>query len=183
MPYSSPVGKQKLFEYIVDNIHIDSKILDVGAGSGGYCDVLTAHNFTNIDAIEVFEPYIEEFKLKNKYDNVYNINALDFDYSKGQYDVAILGDILEHLNEEKARTLLDKIFPHVKTIIVSVPYNCIQGMVHDNILETHLQPDLTKEKFEKLYPEFRCIEDADDGEYHIGIWVWEKKIKKFKGGN
>ena len=175
MPYSSLAGKQKLFEYIVTTIPVESKIIDIGAGSGWYYDYLIEHNYLNMDAIEAFEPYIEKFKLRNKYDNVYLINALDFDYSKGKYDVVILGDILEHLSEEKARVLLDKIFPYVKIIIVSVPYNCVQGIEYGNILETHLQPDLTKEKFEKLYPEFRCIADDTVEGFHVGVWVWEKK--------
>lgn len=174
MPYSSPAGKQKLFEYIVANVSVDSKIIDIGAGSGRYCEILTEQNFMHIDAIEAFAPYIEQFKLRNKYNNVYSVNALDFDYSKGNYDLAILGDVLEHFSEEKARILLDKIFPYVKTIIVSVPYNCVQGIAYDNILEAHLQPDLTREKFEKLYPEFRCIDDDRDGEFHVEVWVWEK---------
>ena len=175
MPYSSPAGKRKLFEYIYSRVPISSKILDVGAGSGIYHEMLSRNGYDNMDAIEAFPNYILDFYLRDKYNNVYQINALDFDYSKGDYDLVILGDILEHLSEEDARILLDKIFPYAKTIVVSVPYNSIQGTEYGNKLEIHLQPELTKEKFKELCPEFTCIADETIGEYHVGMWIWEKE--------
>jgi hypothetical protein len=44
-----------------------------------------------IDAVEIREPYIEEFNLEDKYDNVFNMDILDFEEEDfGGYDLIIL---------------------------------------------------------------------------------------------
>ena len=56
-------------------------ILDVGAGSGTYAKLLYKNGYmrATVDAVEVWQPYIEEFKLKEKYRHVYSVDIRDFD--------------------------------------------------------------------------------------------------------
>jgi 2-polyprenyl-3-methyl-5-hydroxy-6-metoxy-1,4-benzoquinol methylase len=52
------------------------KILDVGPGKGTYSTLLNNMGY-QIDAIEIWRPYIEKYSLR-KYDNVYLGDILEF---------------------------------------------------------------------------------------------------------
>ena len=136
-------------KHIIKTQPQSSKILDAGAGSGKYGAMLRIW-FNNIDALEIFEPYIEQFKLKEIYNNVHIGNIIDFDID--MYDYIIMGDILEHLSIEDAHNLLTKIHLGGKKCLIAIPYTMEQGEVNGNIYETHLQPDLTHEVFLFRYP-------------------------------
>ena len=148
MPYSYDYFKIDVCKHIIKKLPQQSKILDVGAGSGKYGSMLR-YNFY-IDALEIFEPYIEQFQLKEIYNNVYNDNIIGFDIL--QYDYIIMGDILEHLSIKDAKELIKKITHSGKKCLVAIPYKMEQGEVNGNIYETHLQPDLTHEVFLFRYP-------------------------------
>lgn len=178
MPVSSYVGKQEMLNHILVNVKRDQWILDVGVGEGTYSMLLKPYGYKNIDAVEVYEPYIKQFDLKSKYSEVFLINILDFDFTKKHYDCVILGDVLEHIDKDNARKLIDKLLTVTENIIISVPYNNVQGTYKGNVYETHLQPDLTKEVFMQRYPEFTCIAEGKHRHNpleHIGAWVWRKK--------
>ena len=149
MPYSYDYFKIEVGKHIIKTQPQSSKILDVGAGSGKYGSMLRMW-FNDIDALEIFEPYIEQFKLKEIYNNVHIGNIIDFDID--MYDYIIMGDILEHLSIEDAHNLLTKIHLGGKKCLVAIPYTMEQGEVNGNIYETHLQPDLTHEVFLFRYP-------------------------------
>jgi hypothetical protein len=80
MPYSTPVFKNETIDYLVNKFDPSSTILDVGAGAGYYSKLLKGI-FPNMDAIEIFEPYIGQYGLKSKYNNVWNENTLYFQVS------------------------------------------------------------------------------------------------------
>ena len=44
-------------------------ILDIGAGAGKRAELLKEY-YDTIDAVEIREPYIKQFKLEEKYDSV-----------------------------------------------------------------------------------------------------------------
>ena len=69
--------KEDIKKYIQEHFNTDSKILDVGAGSGTYKKLLDGYK---MDAVEVFEPNIEEYKLKELYEHVFNTDIKDFMY-------------------------------------------------------------------------------------------------------
>jgi hypothetical protein len=61
-----------------------------------------------MDAVEIWEPYIKQYGLKNKYGWVYEENVLKMPLDVlGAYDFYILGDILEHLSVEDAQWLMN----------------------------------------------------------------------------
>jgi len=145
MPFSTFYFKEQTKKYIIDNYHIDSRILDVGVGAGTYYNLLSPLGYTNIDGVEIFQNYISEYRLEEKYKNIFNGNICNIDINFEEYDLIILGDVLEHIDKKDAKKLIEKI-GNVPTII-GVPFESEQGEHYGNIYETHLQSDLTLDIF------------------------------------
>lgn len=132
MPYSSQECKKKIKEWF-DN-HPDIKtIVDVGCGSGTYPKLL-GKGYKWI-GIEIYEPYVEEFKLKELYEELIIGNFFDvIDSTSG--DCIILGDVLEHMKKEdavRAIKIADEKFEHV---VISTPINYEQEGT-ENPFEKH----------------------------------------------
>ena len=154
MPYSCSRYKNEIKQHIIETFPSDMKILDVGAGSGLYARLLT-DKFKHIDALEIYEPYIERFGLKRFYREIIIGDILDFDISA--YDYIIMGDVLEHIDFVSAINLIARINSMQKKCLVAVPYLYEQGSFEGNDAEKHLQPDLTHEVFMMRYPSMNCI--------------------------
>lgn len=60
-----------------------------------------------------------------------------------------MGDVIEHLSIEDAKTVLDRLMPLCEEIVVAVPYEYKQESYDDNIFQAHKQPDLTPQIFKK----------------------------------
>jgi hypothetical protein len=163
MPYSYPFFKNEVKNHIIQKFPHDTEILDVGAGSGVWSDLLYA-TYKNFDALEIFQPYITQFNLAWRYRNVINGDILFHDISN--YQLLIMGDILEHLNYMDASILLMKIHNSNKKCIVAVPYMYPQGAEYGNLHETHLQPDLTHEIFLQRYPMMHTLIKDDKYGYY-----------------
>jgi cyclopropane fatty-acyl-phospholipid synthase-like methyltransferase len=164
MPYSYNGFKNFISVHFELNFSKDIKILDVGAGAGTYSDLLNA-NFKNIDGIEIYQPYVDMFELRNKYMNLYIGDIREFDIMP--YDYIIMGDILEHLCVYDAQQILNKITLLGKKCLVAVPYMFTQGEEFGNIHETHLQPDLTPEIFLMRYPMMNHLVGDEKYGYYI----------------
>jgi len=146
--------KEDIKKYLIDRFDLKSTILDVGAGEGTYYNLLGDY-FKNIDAVEVFKPNIDNFRLNQKYRNVYWVNIKDFKYSK--YDIIIFGDVIEHLDIKDAQKVLEYALKRCKEIIVAVPYQLKQGIEEDNVYEIHKQDDLTPEIMQERYPYLKLL--------------------------
>lgn len=164
MASSYPRYKNEVTEYLKNRFPRTATILDVGAGCGTYYNYLKDY-FKNIEAVEVFKPNIDNFKLEDKYKKVYNKNILDFEYKF--YDIIIFGDILEHLDIEEAQRVLAYAFDRCKEVIVAVPYMYVQGIAEDNVYEIHKQDDLTPENMLERYPELKLLYGDDKYGYYI----------------
>lgn len=163
--------KKDIRNYLIDKFKKDIKILDVGAGEGTYYDLLGDY-FRNIDGVEIFRPNIDNYNLESKYSNVYNVDICDFRYE--YYDVIIFGDVIEHLEVEKAQEVLKYAYNRCKEMIVAVPYCYEQGIEEDNVYEIHKQADLTKENMLERYPELELL-------YGNEIYGYYKKKNLTKG--
>lgn len=156
----------------------ETRILDVGAGQGKYRALLPEYDI--VDAIEVFEPYVEQNNLRELYNHVYICDVVDFvdvglaaDYLRDT--VVIMGDVLEHLTCDDARYVLDRIYPHATEIIVVVPYEYPQGEEDGNVHQEHLQDDLTVEIMAKVYPELTLVDvEVRDDKPFKGIYRWRR---------
>lgn len=158
--------KPEIKNWIVKNFKNDSTILDVGPGCGTYWNLLHDH-FTNIDAVEVFKPNIDDFNLETKYSNVFNIDIKDFKYE--YYDLIIFGDILEHLEIKEAQNVLDYAYDRCKNLIVAVPYMLPQKPIYGNKYEEHKQPDLTQKNVLERYPKLKLLYGNSRYGYYIKI--------------
>ena len=157
MPTSYPLYKDSVRNWFLQNVPLDTTILDIGAGCGTYSDLIRGYGY-KMDAVEIWEPYIDKYKLHKKYGVVYNENILAMDFViLDEYDFFILGDILEHLTLEEAQYLLLFLKQNKKQYLVAVPYQMEQGEYEGNVHETHLQPDLTPENMLERYPDLELL--------------------------
>lgn len=156
--------KNEVSSYLMNAFHSKCTVLDVGAGEGTYYDYLGDY-FTKMDAVEVFKPNIDDYKLEMKYRKVYNVDIRDFEYDF--YDVIIFGDIIEHLEVNEAQNVLKYAYTRCKEMVVAVPYCYPQGIEHDNVYEIHKQPDLTPENVLKRYPMLKLLYKNDIYGYYV----------------
>lgn len=172
MPHSYTFFKQEVKEWIIANIPTTKKIIDVGAGEGTYANLLKGCGY-NIDAVEVWTPYIEEFKLWELYGTIYNADIREFNFS--DYDFIILGDILEHLTAEEGKKVISDIAIAKKQCLVAIPYMMEQdGDAIGNPYETHHQSDLTKDVMLERYPTIECIYSNQ----YYGYYVSKKLLNR-----
>ena len=143
MPYSYLDYKFEVRIFFEKNIPSKSKVLDVGPGVGTYWALFKNLEY-KMDCVEIFEPYVERYGLREKYEHVYVANIMEFDFS--EYDCVLLGDILEHLSVKDGQKLMERITKNGQKSLVAVPYLFEQGESEGNIYEAHLQPDLTRKK-------------------------------------
>lgn len=165
MPYSGNDFVKETKKYIKENYPDHSYILDIGAGAGKFGKELKGYK---IDAIEIWKPYIIEFCLSSIYNDVFNINALDFsDFSN--YDLILMWKTLEHLTPGESRALIDNIKDSQTDFIFSVPFMCKQGVCYGNKYEIHKQDDLTPEVIRHRYPDFKVLFESQ----HHGVYKYE----------
>lgn len=140
----------------------ETTILDVGAGWGKYRLLFPDYI---MDACEVWKPYIKEERLEEKYREVFAMDICDLGVD--WYDAIIMGDVLEHIEVERAQYLINYLFYRCEEMYIIVPYQYPQGEVDGNHFEIHHQDDLTPEIMTKRYPELQLL--ADNG--NKGIYV------------
>ena len=145
MGYSDPENKPWALEKIRE---IDPKtVLDCGAGAGTYLDLIKANlgYQTIVVGVEAWYPYIIKYDLEDRYDILYPIDIRDM--ASFQYDLVILGDILEHMSEDDAVLLWNRISEEAKYALISIPIiHYEQGAINDNPYEVHVEEDWTTEK-------------------------------------
>jgi hypothetical protein len=152
MPTSTKYFKNETKNYILSNYGPETKILDVGAGVGTYSKLLKQNGYTNLDCVEAFEEYIISYGLKELYNTVYMGDVTELNINFLDYDLIILGDVLEHIEESKAINLISKM--KSCDVIVAIPFESEQGIHFENVYEIHLQPDLTLNNFFNRYQGF-----------------------------
>jgi len=133
MAYSSSQGKALFKEWLIDFMVVGNinTILDVGPGCGTYGKlVIEALNEVRkykedktllLDAVEIFYQYIVEFGLEKTYNRVFLGDIRDFVFTMPDYDLVILGDVLEHLEVDEAKTVFLELKKKTKFIWVSIP--------------------------------------------------------------
>ena len=178
---SEPVFDEEVFTYLKSNFSSDTKILDIGAGDGKWGFILKKY-FENVDAVEIFEPYIERYGLEKIYSKVINQDFLTLDLS--DYDIVIMGDVFEHVTRNEAKNWLKKNSKKLKEIIVVVPFEYPQDWdgVYENKWGHHHQPDLTPELFSIEYPELILvakIESPDSANKGKGFGLFVKNYHTY----
>lgn len=136
-----------------------SRVLDVGPGRGIYNKLLKEKGYREIDAVEVYLPYIEAFGLRKIYRNVFHRNVVGFEYDR--YNLVIMGDVVEHLYPGDARRVVGYAQQHSDLVVIAVPYLLEQVGCQLDGSGDHRQPDLTRAIFLERYPGFELLIDSD----------------------
>lgn len=145
MPFSLSTGKDQIQKWFTTNQHKLYRILDVGVGSGTYCKLIKEDNKVCVNSdwvgIEAWGPYIEQFDLKNRYNTIINTDIRKIDWETlGKFDVAIAGDVLEHVTKEDAIFIVDKILDYSSVLIISIPIvHMPQDEYEGNPYEVHIK--------------------------------------------
>lgn len=142
MPGSSAKGKLQILEWRKELPKL-KRVLDIGPGWGTYAKLIKQKGEI-WDAVEIFEPYVEKYKLRKLYDNVFIEDALKF-IPQDRYNLIILGDVLEHVAETDGEKLLKTMLVNTDFLLVSLPLDletkADQENEHEhwhNIHEKHL---------------------------------------------
>lgn len=163
MPFSSPSFKENIKDHLFKNIDSNEVILDVGPGAGTYGVMLS--NVYFIDALEIYEPYVDRFSLRDIYNNVFIGDICQWNIK--DYNYIILGDVLEHIPVIDAISLIDKINAYKMRCLVAVPYLYEQGEWEGNIYETHHQADLTPTEMKTRYPSLKLLVGDENYGYYV----------------
>jgi len=133
MPSSTPSFISDIIEKI-QKVNPKS-ILDIGCGFGKwgflcreYLETWNDRCYPNmwkvkIDAVEAWVRYVDGFPwLRDIYNDIYNQDVYDVVDDLQHYDVIIAGDVIEHLEKEKANEVLRKLYNKAKKcFILSIP--------------------------------------------------------------
>ena len=135
MAFSSSEGKRLFYDWAFHFMaagHIKSAF-DVGAGAGAYAKLL--HEIAGeveqwqpsiitdlkIDCSEVFNPYISKYNLGIIYNNIYADDIENILDSIENYDLIIMGDVLEHMEKDKAIRVFNALKKKCKFLWLSIP--------------------------------------------------------------
>jgi predicted TPR repeat methyltransferase len=157
MPHSSGIGKEETAKWFNVNKDKIKRVLDIGVGAGTYAKIIKSQKNLTKDAewvgIEAWAPYIEKFELNKLYNQIINsdVRLLEWD-SLGFFDVAIAGDVLEHMTKEEAVNLVEKVLDRSTTMIISIPiWEYPQGAAHGNPFEIHVKEDWSHEEVKETW--------------------------------
>lgn len=154
MPRSDTSNRAWVAQKIVD--FYPDTFLDVGPGEGAYGKLVKEHSpLTQRHAVEIWAPYVETYRLENIYHKVFICDArIFYNYD---YDMVILGDVLEHMSRADAVALWNVISNNARSAIISMPIiHYPQGEEEGNPFETHVEEDWTHDE---ILTTFRGIED------------------------
>ena len=197
MPYSSTSGKafcdrtvRRLVNQLGSQFFTSHRILDVGVGSGTYSDryssgLLPRESF-HWTGVEIWKPYVEQFKLNKKYDELVIGDALkylsceelikdDFKMLPG-FNLGFVGDIIEHMSLEQALMLMHYALTLCDVVILSVPIvHYPQPAFEGNPYEEHVKDDWSDQEVHRCWPN-DIISYGIENE--IGVYVMSRSAKR-----
>jgi tetratricopeptide (TPR) repeat protein len=140
MPFSSESGKEDI-KWVMSKIKPLTGI-DIGCGCGTYAKLFPEVRW---DGVEIWQPYVDKYALPDLYKSLYVQDAITWVPDK-QYDVAIAGDVLEHMTAEQAAALITKLKACAKTVVISIPIGHYpQGEYEGNPYERHVSDNWSVE--------------------------------------
>lgn len=161
MPFSLIENVPPMVEFMVRSVAAVGKlppretsrlrVLDVGVGFGMWgfmvrqvLDGVLAGRVREADwqvdlvGIEYFEPYISSHQ-RALYNHIHMGDALALAGTLGTFDIAILGDVIEHFEKDVGMQLLRTLAAHAKIVLVSTPNGFMeQDAYAGNDKERHL---------------------------------------------
>lgn len=131
-------NKHLVREWLIKNRKEFKRVLDIGAGVGTYA-LMGRFPEQHWTAIEVFEPYIDMFNLRGKYDDVFVADIRDSNLLD-MYNLIIAADMLEHMTKNEAKAVITKLLPQCDQLFISVPivHNEQEPGLEGNDFERHI---------------------------------------------
>jgi hypothetical protein len=175
-----------LDKYVASQIIIirPDTAVDFGAGGGKYGKMIRSIpecKNCKIVAVEGYLPTVEHLKSLGIYDSVENILIQKwFDGKDQMYDVAIFGDVLEHLTAGEIRKVIGKALKCFKNIIICVPLrNILQDVIYGNELEVH-KTYVVEDFFKPYFIREKHLVMVDRNYFKMNIWIVNYKTNKLK---
>ena len=175
MPSSSKEGKDIIRNWLLEFNDTVSKVIDLGPGRGTYHKFYArkAHilNHAYWIGVEAWEPYLEEFGLRDIYNEVYVEDVRHFDFSKiGNVDLVFAGDILEHMTKEESIKVVLEVLKFSKKLIISIPITHFPQNSEVNPYEIHVKDDWNHEEVLATFPHIKKHHKGNV----IGVYLLEK---------
>lgn len=148
MPLSNPWHLPAVLHFVA--ALQPKSVLDVGVGTGTYGFMIRQHMDIAherllpsqwellIDGLEIFEPYRNPL-WSFAYNSVFVGDARETLPQRGNYDVIVCNDVLEHLAKSEAVKLAETMLRHAPVAIITTPnFDCPQDNWGGNEAERHL---------------------------------------------
>ena len=172
MPYSSVEGKGFVRDFLADKWLL--QIVDVGPGAGAYRELLRGHDAW-WTAVEIWAPYVTQFGLREKYNEVVisDVAWIDWDLL-GNIDLVIFGDVLEHMKYEDASQVVARAVSRSKYVVIALPIiHYPQGTEMGNPYEAHVQHYSPTSVRELLLDDYDLV--AYDEQETVGTYIISAK--------
>ena len=159
-----------------------TSVLDIGIGYGIYSEMFRRLCRAEWVGVDIWAPYLSTYQLETKYDRVIIGDArfVDFAALRDHFDVAFLGDVLEHVTQDDAAGILSRVTKTCSIAIVSIPIvYAPQGEYEGNPFETHVYDDWSHDKVLSWLPHICCWHI----DMPIGVYIatrdtlWARTIK------
>lgn len=171
MPFSHEEHKQwSLEQYLTIRPEVT---VDIGPGQGTYADLMRPHFQGEWKCVEAWAPYIPQYRLWDKYNHVVvsDIRHCDLFSVHPGPDLAIIGDCIEHMEEDEARYVLRRLQAWADNLLVSIPLgNFPQEDIGGNWFECHKSTWTHEMMLDALQPGGGEI-DSREGDI-LGAYLW-----------
>jgi len=175
MPFSSYTGKDATIGWFRSHEQTITRILDIGVGSGTYIECIKEKakvcEAAEWIGIEVWEPYIKQYNLDERYDIILNQDVRTINWGNmGKFSVALAGDILEHMTKNEAIALVENVLNIAEVLVISIPIIYYpQEEYEGNPYEEHIKPDWSHDEVVATWghqiTEMAVMPGADVGVY------------------
>jgi predicted RNA methylase len=160
-------------------------VVDFGAGAGkmgAICREILG-SAAHLTAVEACPSTITILRDSGIYDKVELALLQDWIASNSdRYDLAIFGDVLEHLARREAFAAVDTALSFARNVIINVPlHDVTQNPMDENPLEIH-KSYLTERSFDRRYgmTEKHVINHAGTFYYMFNAWVFGRRKFRLK---
>jgi hypothetical protein len=119
-------------------IKANDKVLEVGCGSNSLIVKSGMIRIINDVGVDIFKPYIDSHKADGLYKECICGDITKMRFGINQFDVVVCMDVLEHIEKEKAKKLLERMPLWANKVIVTTPNGEVGNGISDNPYQKHI---------------------------------------------